>query len=355
MFRTLHLHARIRAICTFSFCMTLLLLFPQKAAAWSELLVKGSLRGNDNWTTIATLTQGSDANKWSGTIDASSWKSGDQLSFKLYDSKDDNKEYWWGNTGTAADMTTNPSVTLYNVNTSGNNMTLMHNTAYSSYNINCTYSNDSWTIKITGVKSSTGGGGSSTTTCAPGLYIYGEKYGKTGDQYIYKLQRSSDIQYYISLNAINGANWSNVQSYSTGQGMDNYYVKTIGQTYHLVYIDDQGKETDYYPATNGYEFTGSDPNTGSDKTKDFSTTTVNNWTIGVLNSNDANGGIYNFYVNTDVNGVPQNWYYEADQTKVVAYEVNQSTHTTDAYLYCTRANTTGEYNNSTFASEFLAF
>lgn len=157
MFRTLHLHARIRAICTFSFCMTLLLLFPQKAAAWSELLVKGSLRGNDNWTTIATLTQGSDANKWSGTIDASSWKSGDQLSFKLYDSKDDNKEYWWGNTGTAADMTTNPSVTLYNVNTSGNNMTLMHNTAYSSYTLNCSYSDAGWTIIITGVKSSTGG------------------------------------------------------------------------------------------------------------------------------------------------------------------------------------------------------
>ena len=55
-----------------------------------------------------------------------------------------------------------------------------------------------------------------------------------------------------------------------------------------------------------------------------------------------------YYVNTDVNGVPQNWYYEADQTKVVAYEVNQSTHTTDAYLYCTRANTTGAYKKNFF-------
>ena len=201
-------------------------------------------------------------------------------------------------------------------------------------------------VKITGVKSSTGGG--ATPTCTPGLYIAGDKYGKTGDQYIYKLQRNKDKQYYISLNAINGAKWSNVQSYSTGQGIENYNVNTIGQTYHLVYIDDQGKETDYYPATNGYTLTGSDPNKGSDKTKDFSTTPTSNWEIGVLNSKDANGGIYNFYVNTDVNGVPLNWYYEADETKIVAYEVNESTHTTDAYLYCTRANTTGEYKQNFF-------
>ncbi|WP_223928387.1 hypothetical protein [Prevotella lacticifex] len=115
-----------------------------------------------------------------------------------------------------------------------------------------------------------------------------------------------------------------------------------------MYIDDQGKETDYYPSTNGYTLTGSDTNTGSAKTNGFSTTTNTNWEIGVLNSADKNGGIYNFYVNTDVNGVPQNWYYEADQTKVVAYEVNESTHTTDAYLYCTRANTTGAYNKNFF-------
>lgn len=116
----------------------------------------------------------------------------------------------------------------------------------------------------------------------------------------------------------------------------------------MVYIDDQGKETDYYPSTNGYTLTGGDTNKGSDNTNEFSTTPTNNWEIGVLNTNDANGGIYNFYVNTDVNGVPQNWYYEADQTKVVAYEVNQSTHTTDAYLYCTRANTTGAYKQNFF-------
>lgn len=216
---------------------------------------------------------------------------------------------------------------------------------YQSLTITVDLSEGNRYVKITGVKNT---GGGTTPTCAPGLYIAGDKYGKTGDQYIYKLQRNKDKQYYISLNAINGAEWSGVQSYESGQGIDNYYVRTIGQTYHLVYIDDQGKETDYYPSTNGYTLTGSDPNTGSDKTKDFSTTPTSNWEIGVLNSGDANGGIYNFYVNTDDNGVPQNWYYEADQTKVVAYEVNQSTHTTDAYLYCTRENTTGAYNKNFF-------
>lgn len=43
-------------------------------------------------------------------------------------------------------------------------------------------------VKITGVKSSTGGG--ATTTCTPGLYISGNNFGKTGNQYIYKLQRN---------------------------------------------------------------------------------------------------------------------------------------------------------------------
>ena len=219
---------------------------------------------------------------------------------------------------------------------------------YSSLTITVDISTTNRYVKITGVKSSSGGGGSSTTTCAPGLYIYGEKYGKKGDQYIYKLQRSSDIQYYISLNAINGAEWSNVQSYETGQGIDNNTISTIGQTFHLVYVDANGKETDYYPSTSGYGLSGTDPNVGSSKTKSFSTTTYNDWTIGALNSSELNGGIYNFYVNTDVNGVPLNWYYEPDQTRIVAYEVNSSTNTTDAYLYGRRANTTGAYNKNFF-------
>ena len=83
---------------------------------------------------------------------------------------------------------------------------------YSSLTITVDISSNNRYVKITGVKSSSGGGGSSTTNCAPGLYIYGDKYGKKGDQYIYKLQRSNDKQYYISLNAINGADWSGVQS-----------------------------------------------------------------------------------------------------------------------------------------------
>ena len=219
---------------------------------------------------------------------------------------------------------------------------------YSSLTITVDISTTNRYVKITGVKSSSGGGGSSTTTCAPGLYIYGEKYGKKGDQYIYKLQRSSDIQYYISLNAINGAEWSNVQSYETGQGIDNYTISTIGQTFHLVYVDANGKETAYYPSTSGYGLSGTDPNVGSSKTKSFSTTTYNDWTIGALNSSDKNGGIYNFYVNTNVNGMPQDWYYEPDETRIVAYEVNSSTNTTDAYLYGRRANKTANYNKNFF-------
>lgn len=53
---------------------------------------------------------------------------------------------------------------------------------YKSLTITVDVSTSSRYVKITGVKSSTGGG--TTTTCTPGLYIAGDKYGKTGDQYI---------------------------------------------------------------------------------------------------------------------------------------------------------------------------
>ena len=151
----MQLTARIRAICI---VFALLPLFAQKASAWSEVQVMGAV-GSNSWSTIATLKQGSDANTWVGTIDASSWTSGAQLSFKLYDGKDDNTTYWWGNGGTA-DMTSNSSVSLPGATTSGGNMTLKHSTNYSSYTLNCTFSDKSWTITITGVSSSSGGGSS---------------------------------------------------------------------------------------------------------------------------------------------------------------------------------------------------
>lgn len=59
---------------------------------------------------------------------------------------------------------------------------------YKSLTITVDVSTSNRYVKITGVKSSTGGG--TSTTCAPGLYIAGDKYGKTGNQYIYKLQRN---------------------------------------------------------------------------------------------------------------------------------------------------------------------
>ena len=321
-YHLLQLSARIRAICTFSFCLTLLLLFPQKAAAWSELLVKGSLSGNENWQTIATLAQGSDANTWSGTIDASSWTSGAQLSFKLYDSKDDNKEYYWGNSGTA-DMTTNSSVTLSDANTSGSNMTLKHNTAYSSYTLNCSYSEAGWTITITGVKSSTGGG-SSTPTNQPGIYLYGSDFGATSstDRLHYKFVRKNDSEYHFALYA--GSMQYKAHLYG---GSDADITPTWdNKSFTIAYIDADGKFSTFCPSVN-YTLTGSDPNAA--KAKNFGSNTQ--WTI------QNNGGMYDLVVKVDADGKPTSWHYESDANKVVAYKASSTSNwTTEGFLYCVK-------------------
>ena len=322
MFRTLHLHARIRAICTFSFCMTLLLLFPQKAAAWTELLVRGSLSGNENWENIATLTQGSDANKWSGTIDASSWKSGDQLSFKLYDSKDDNKVYWWGNSGTA-DMTNNSSVTLSNANTSGSNMTLMHNTAYSSYTLNCSYSDAGWTIIITGVNSSTGGG-TSTTVNQPGIYLYGSDFGATSstDRLHYKFVRKNDSEYHFALYA----GYMQYQANLYGGNNTDITPSWNNKSFTIAYIDADGNFSTFCPSGN-YTLTGSDTNAAD--AKNFGSNTQ--WTI------QNNGGMYDLVVKVDSDGKPTSWYYESDANRVVAYKASSTSNwTTEGFLYCVK-------------------
>lgn len=326
MFRTLHLHARIRAICTFSFCMTLLLLFPQKAAAWSELLVKGSLSGNDNWTTIATLAKGSDANTWSGTIDASSWKSGDQLSFKLYDSKDDNKECWWGNSGTA-DMTTNSSssVTLSNANTWGGNMTLKHNTAYSSYTLYCTYSDNSWTINITGVKSSSGGGGGTTTSVnQPGIYLYGQNFGSTepNKHLTYKFLRKNDSEYHFALYA--GSMKFSVEKYEQNRGKLDITPSWNNWQFKIAYIDADGNVSTFCPSSN-YTLTNTDTNAST--SKNFGNNTQ--WTIR------DNDGLYDLVVKVDANGKPTSWYYESDPNRIVSYKASSTSNwTTEGFLYC---------------------
>ncbi len=344
MFRTLHLHAHIRAI-----CMIFALFLVPKVVQATDYYLVGTF---NEWTASDTYKFSVSGN--SATLSLTGALINDASPEFIIKAVPSTGNPWYlkNNSATTVTVGGDPVVAssdyseYQNCNYKVNGLSTSSSTTYTfKLTANNSNINDS-KLTITSNTGSTGGG--TSTTCAPGLYIAGDKYGKTGDQYIYKLQRNKDKQYYISLNAINGAEWSNVQSYSTGQGINDYNVRTIGQTYHLVYIDDQGKETDYYPSTNGYTFTGSDTNKGSDKTNGFSTTTNTNWEIGVLNSADKNGGIYNFYVNTDVNGVPQNWYYEADQTKVVAYEVNESTHTTDAYLYCTRANTTGAYKQNFF-------
>ena len=322
-YHLLQLSARIRAICTFSFCLTLLLLFPQKAAAWSELLVKGSLSGNENWQTIATLAQGSDANTWSGTIDASSWTSGAQLSFKLYDSKDDNKEYYWGNSGTA-DMTTNSSVTLSDANTSGSNMTLKHNTAYSSYTLNCSYSEAGWTITITGVKSSTGGGTSTTPVNQPGIYLYGSDFGATSstDRLHYKFVRKNDSEYHFALYA--GYMEFSVPQY--GASNTNITPSWKGKSFTIAYIDADGNFSTFCPSDN-YGLTSSDKNAATDK--NFGSNAK--WTI------QDNGGMYDLVVKVDADGKPTSWYYQSDPNRLVAYKASSTSNwTTEGFLYCVK-------------------
>lgn len=323
----------------------LVMICPQKMLAWSELLVKGSTSGDSNWSTIATLTQGSDANSWSGTINASSWTSGTTLSFKLYDSKDDNTTYWWGNGSATADMTSASTATISTstVNSTGDNMTLKHNTAYSSYTISCTYSNSSWAITITGVSSGSDGSDAGTTTKnEPGYYIYGDKYGTTDptQKMVYKLLQRSENQYYISVLAGQiASNDVNGQLYSTGQGA-NYEVNNNGSTFRLAYVDANGKVTTY-----GRTWTLTSSDTNHDKALDFGSSTSDYWKI------ENNGGSYDFIVNVNDEGVPQTWQYTSDPLKIVAYRVGASSNwTTDAFLYCTRSNSTSSYNKNFFGT-----
>lgn len=323
----------------------LVMICPQKMLAWSELLVKGSTSGDSNWSTIATLTQGSDANSWSGTINASSWTNGTTLSFKLYDSKDDNTTYWWGNGSATADMTSASTATISTptVNSTGDNMTLKHNTAYSSYTISCTYSNSSWAITITGVSSGSDGSDAGTTTKnEPGYYIYGDKYGTTDptQKMVYKLLQRSENQYYISVLAGQIASKDvNGQLYSTGQGA-NYEVNNNGSTFRLAYVDANGKVTTY-----GRTWTLTSSDTNHDKALDFGSSTSDYWKI------ENNGGSYDFIVNVNDEGVPQTWQYTSDPLKIVAYRVGASSNwTTDAFLYCTRSNSTSSYNKNFFGT-----
>ena len=305
-------------------CLTLLPQFSQRAAAWSEVLVKGSLSGNDNWTTIATLTQSTDPNTFSGTIDASTWKSGAELSFKLYDGKDDNKEYWWGNGGTA-NMTSQQSATLPGAKTSGNNMTLKHNTAYSSYNINCTYTDDSWTINITGIKASTGGGTGSTTVNQPGIYLYGFDFGATSstDQLHYKFVRKNDSEYHFALYA--GYMQFSVPQYG-GDGNTNITPSWNGKSFTIAYIDADGKFSTFCPSGN-YTLTSTDPN--ATKAKNFGSNTQ--WTI------QNNGGMYDLVVKVDADGKPTSWYYQSDPNRLVAYKASSTSNwTTEGFLYCVK-------------------
>ena len=319
-----YFNSRAHIIWALIACLAMLPQLSQRAAAWSEVLVKGSLSGNANWTTIATLAQSTDANTFSGTIDASTWKSGAELSFKLYDSKDDNKEYWWGNGGTA-NMTSQQPATLSGATTSGGNMTLKHNTAYSSYNINCSYTNGGWTITITGIKASTGGGESgSTTVNQPGIYLYGSNFGATSstNQLHYKFVRKNDSEYHFALYA--GYMQFSVPQY--GAGNTNITPSWNGKSFTIAYIDADGNFSTFCPSDN-YGLTSSDKNAATDK--NFGSNAK--WTI------QDNGGMYDLVVKVDADGKPTSWYYQSDPNRLVAYKASSTSNwTTEGFLYCVK-------------------
>lgn len=311
--------------------------------AWSELLVKGSTSGDSNWSTIATLTQGSDANSWSGTINASSWTSGATLSFKLNDTKDDGGK-WWGNGSATADMTSasTATITTSTVNGTGDNMSLKHNTAYSSYTISCTYSNNSWTITITGVQSSSGDGSTTTTTNTAGIYIYGANFGTTDptQKMTYKFLRKNDTEYHFSIYAGN----MSYNVYDNNLGNDTEITPSNNNsTFKIAYVDESGNTTTFCPSSN-YSLTSSDASTSTAATaQSFGSTTSTQWTV------TDNGGMYDLVVIVDADGKPTKWYYESDANRIVAYKASSTSNwTTEAFLYCVKdASTasTGYCNN----------
>lgn len=321
--------------------LTLMPSLAQRASAWSELLVKGSLSGNDNWSTIATLS-GSE-NSWSGTVDASSWTSGAELTFKLYDSKEDGGK-WWGNSSATADMTSSSTATLNTstVNITNDNMTLKHNTAYSSYTISCTYSNNNWTITITGVKKSSDDN-TSTTTNTAGIYIYGSKFGTTdpSKHMTYKFLRKNDTEYHFPIYADNMT--YDVEDYSSGN-KTKVTPSNSSATFKIAYVDESGNTTTFCP-TSDYTLTSTDGTAST--AKEFGSSTSTQWTI------QDNGGMYDLVVKVDADGKPTSWYYESDANRIVAYKASSTSNwTTEAFLYCVKDASTAstDYCNNFFGT-----
>lgn len=222
-------------------------------------------------------------------------------------------------------MTSQQPATLSGATTSGGNMTLKHNTAYSSYNINCSYTNGGWTITITGIKASTGGGESgSTTVNQPGIYLYGPDFRATSstDQLHYKFVRKNDSEYHFALYA--GYMQFSVPQY--GASNTNITPSWNGISFTIAYIDADGKFSTFCPSVN-YTLTGSDTNAAN--AKDFGSNTQ--WTIG------NNGGMYDLVVKVDADGKPTSWYYQSDPNRLVAYKASSTSNwTTEGFLYCVK-------------------
>lgn len=125
-----------------------------QAWAWNDFALIGDFSGS-TWTAIYLQTKVND-NHFTGTIDASSWVNNKTYNFKFYNEENGGKSTnYWGSTTKNPDFTSTSTYTIDEGNNSGN-MTLKHNSAYSSYTVDAEYKNNSyWHVTITGVSSET--------------------------------------------------------------------------------------------------------------------------------------------------------------------------------------------------------
>ena len=126
-----------------------MMMVPIGAQAWTHVYLQGDLVGG--WSANWELTKlDASGNQFSATLDATSLTDEASYSFKINASDDNGK--WWGNRSTF-DFSSQSSHEETFSDNSGD-MTLKHNSLYSSYTITANYTNSSgnweWTLAITG-------------------------------------------------------------------------------------------------------------------------------------------------------------------------------------------------------------
>ena len=123
----------------------LLSVVPKELKAWGTICLWGDFVGG--WSAYPLTMVGSDANNWTGTLDASALTNGNTYYFKLHDTTYDTN--WWGD-GSSFDFT-NASSNTNDISGNSANMSFKHNSLYNAYKISARYANDKWTLTITGV------------------------------------------------------------------------------------------------------------------------------------------------------------------------------------------------------------